>query len=219
MQQQRRGAHGFLCGVQISESNFFSQFCVLRPNPSARPTPILAATPLLQHEGATMLNRRGVTAPIVRPRLRSSEPYLLSCSLVQYWYVPLTLAFLFADQSPHRSSAPRWCHPRPAPFRQHTERSPPNPHFQVTTSAHQHQVPQTKLAQKSKQAPSQVSQPPAPVSAVHAQHEEELALFVGIQIGLLSPPPALCVSPALPMPPHAPHPPVRLMFASPTTRR
>jgi len=214
MQQQRRGAHGFLCGVQISESNFFSQFCVLRPNPSARPTPILAATPLLQHEGATMLNRRGVTAPIVRPRLRSSEPYLLSCSLVQYWYVPLTLTFLFADQSPHRSSAPRWCHPPPASFSRHTKRSLPNPLFQMTTTSHQHQVPQMKLAQKSKQTPSQVSQPPAPMLAAHAQHKEELARFVGVRIGVVFfSPSSVCIA----CPPDVPLT-VCPMSASPTTR-
>ena len=42
-----------------------------------------------------------------------------------------------------------------------------------------------KLAPKSKQVPSLVSRPPAPASAAHAQHEEELAHFVGVRIGVL----------------------------------
>ena len=43
--------------------------------------PVLAAVPLLQHEGATTLNRWGVTARVarfVRPRPHSDEPYILT---------------------------------------------------------------------------------------------------------------------------------------------
>ena len=48
---------------------------------SAPSNPVLAAVPLLQHEGATTLNRWGVTARVarfVRPRPHSDEPYLLT---------------------------------------------------------------------------------------------------------------------------------------------
>lgn len=48
---------------------------------SSPSNPLLAAVPLLQHEGATTLNRWGVTARVarfVRPRSHSDEPYLLT---------------------------------------------------------------------------------------------------------------------------------------------
>jgi ATP-dependent Lon protease len=48
---------------------------------SSLSNPVLAAVPLLQHEGATTLNRWGVTARVarfVRPRQHSDEPYLLT---------------------------------------------------------------------------------------------------------------------------------------------
>src|SRR5260221_10398717 len=54
---------------------------LIRPLDSSLTNPVLAAVPLLQHEGATTLNRWGVTARIarfVRPRQHSDEPYLLT---------------------------------------------------------------------------------------------------------------------------------------------
>jgi len=48
---------------------------------SSLSNPVLAAVPFLQHEGATTLNRWGVTARVVRfvrPRPHSDEPYLLT---------------------------------------------------------------------------------------------------------------------------------------------
>jgi len=48
---------------------------------SSLTSPVLAAVPLVQHEGSSSLNRWGVTANItrfVRPRLHSNESYLLT---------------------------------------------------------------------------------------------------------------------------------------------
>jgi len=60
---------------------------------------------LLQHEGTMMLNRRGITAFTVRPRLRSDEPYLLRLTGTS-----LSCFFFFAGQPPtpppHSASTP-----------------------------------------------------------------------------------------------------------------
>jgi hypothetical protein len=81
------------------------QFSVLRPNPPALPIPVLVAILLLQHEDTTVLKRRGITAHIAHP----CPSHTYSRSLVSH----SPLLFFFADQSPHRSSAPQPCHPPP----------------------------------------------------------------------------------------------------------
>jgi len=95
MQQQRRGAHGFLCGVRISGSNPPPpQFCVIRP------IPVLAA-----YTSSTKMLQCYTDGASLPACLRWSEPYLLTLITLVF--------FVFADQSPHHSSAPRWCHPPP----------------------------------------------------------------------------------------------------------